>query len=218
MLTEGNLDGATLTVTLGGVTFAAGISAASFELVTNPTLAGLSISSITGGGTGETTATLTLATNADYGEIGDNDTANLAVRVLAAAHSDSSNLTTATLSISPSLLDIDNRAGLNATDALLLFQHYSGARLSGNQATQADAWRRDTGLAQGGDLNGNGTINRHDALIMVFAYEFENLLQNSADLRMLLLSDLRGRMLDTDETYRELLRRALRLRNIAPSP
>ena len=42
-LTEANLDGATLTVTLAGVTYAAGVSATSFELVTSPTIAGLSI-------------------------------------------------------------------------------------------------------------------------------------------------------------------------------
>ena len=60
-LTEDNLAGATLTVTLGGVTYAAGVTAASFELVTSPTIAGLSISTITGGATGTTTATLTLA-------------------------------------------------------------------------------------------------------------------------------------------------------------
>ena len=98
-LTEANLDGASLTVTLAGVTFAAGISATSFELVTSPTIAGLSINSITGGATGTTTATLTLAAGTGYGF---DAATTLAVRVLAAAHSGSTNLTTGTLSVTPS--------------------------------------------------------------------------------------------------------------------
>ena len=222
-LTETNLNGTTLTVTLLGVTYAAGLSPGRFELVTNPNIAGLSINSVSGGGAGETTATLTLTTNTDYAGINDNATATLAVRVLATAHSGSSNLTTATLSVSPSLLDIDNQAGLTATDALLLFQHSLRApRLSGDQAERADAWRQDTGRALGGDINGDNQINEHDALIMVFAYQFEHLLQNSATLRRLYFNGLRGhgrrQMPPTDATYREFLKRALQLRNIAPSP
>ena len=82
-LTEANLDGATLTVTLPcGVTYAAGVSAASFELVTNPALTGLSIGGVTGAAMGAT--------------------ATLAIRVLAAAHSGSTNLTIGTLAVAPS--------------------------------------------------------------------------------------------------------------------
>ena len=98
-LTEANLDGAMLTVTLAGVTYAAGVSATSFELVTSPTIAGLSINSITGGASGTTTATLTLAAGTGYGFA---TAATLAVRVLAAAHSGATNLTTGTLSVTPS--------------------------------------------------------------------------------------------------------------------
>ena len=59
------LNGATLTVTLpSGVTFAGGVSASSFALVTTPAIPGLSIGGITGGASGATTATLTLATGA----------------------------------------------------------------------------------------------------------------------------------------------------------
>ena len=99
-LTEGNLDGATLTVTLpSGFTYAAGVSAASFELVTSPTIAGLSISGVTGGAAGTTAATLTLAAGAGYGF---DAASTLAVKVLAAAHSGSSDLTTGRLSVTPS--------------------------------------------------------------------------------------------------------------------
>ena len=99
-LTEANLDGATLTVTLLGVTYAAGVTAASFELITTPTIAGLSISTITGGATGTTAATLTLAAGTGYGF---DAASTLAVKVLAAAHSGSSDLTTGSLSVAPSV-------------------------------------------------------------------------------------------------------------------
>ena len=90
-LTEDTLDGATLTVTLpSGFTYAAGVTAASFKLVTSPTIAGLSVSTVTGGATGTTVATLTLAAGAGYGF---DAASTLAVKVLAAAHSGSSDLT-----------------------------------------------------------------------------------------------------------------------------
>ena len=90
-LTEANLNGATVTVSLGGLTFASGVSASSFQLVTSPAISGLSISNVTGGASGTRTATLTLATGSGF----DFDTpATLAVRVLAAAHSGSTNVTT----------------------------------------------------------------------------------------------------------------------------
>ena len=99
-LTEDNLDGATLTVTLpSGFTYAAGVTAASFELVTAPTIAGLSISTVTGGATGTNAATLTLAAGTGYGF---DAVSTLAVKVLAAAHSGSSDLTTSTLPVAPS--------------------------------------------------------------------------------------------------------------------
>ena len=88
-LTEATLNGATVTVSLGGLTYASGVSASSFALVTSPTIAGLSIANVTGGASGSTSATLTL------GFTGDFDTpATLAAWVLAAAHSGSMNVTT----------------------------------------------------------------------------------------------------------------------------
>ena len=98
-LTEANLNGARLTVTLpSGFTFASGVSTSSFALATNPTIAGLAISNVTGGASGTRTATLTLATGAGYGF---SRPSTLAVRVLAAAHSGSTDLTSATLAVSP---------------------------------------------------------------------------------------------------------------------
>ena len=99
ILTEDNLDGATLTVTLAGVAYAAGVTAASFELVTSPTIAGLSIGGVAGGAPGSATSTLTLAAGAGYGF---DAASTLAVKVLAAAHSGSGDLTTGTLPVAPS--------------------------------------------------------------------------------------------------------------------
>ena len=98
-LTEANLDGATLTVgLLDGATFT-GVSAASFELVTAPAIPGLSIGGVTGGASGSSRATLTLATGAGYGF---STQATIAVRALAAAHSGAGDLVSDALAVSPS--------------------------------------------------------------------------------------------------------------------
>ena len=95
-LTESALNGAT--VTLVGLTYASGVSASSFSLVTNPSLSGLSVSGITGGTSGSTAATLTLATASGF----DFDTpATLAVQVAAAAHSGSGNVSTGVVALAP---------------------------------------------------------------------------------------------------------------------
>ena len=47
-LTEAILNNATVTVS--GITYASGVSASSFALVTNPGVSGLSVSNVTGGG------------------------------------------------------------------------------------------------------------------------------------------------------------------------
>ena len=97
-LTEANLNGATLTVTLIGATYASGVGASSFQLATAPTIAGLSIGSVSGGASGSTAATVTLATGAGYGF---NAASTVAVTVLAAAHSASGNIATGTLPVTP---------------------------------------------------------------------------------------------------------------------
>ena len=97
-LTESALSGATVTVTLVGLAYASGVSASSFSLVTNPSLSGLSVSGITGGTSGSTAATLTLATASGF----DFDTpATLAVQVAAAAHSGSGNVSTGVVALAP---------------------------------------------------------------------------------------------------------------------
>ena len=97
-LTESALNGGTVTVSLVGLTCASGVSASSFALVTSAAIAGLSISNVTGGASGSTAATLTLATGAGF----DFDTpATLAVRVLAAVHSGSTNVTTGVVPLAP---------------------------------------------------------------------------------------------------------------------
>ena len=86
-LSSANLNGATIEVELGGSTFESGVTAASFELVT--TASGVSIASVSSVSSGDTTATLTLATTANVSAAG-----TLAVKVLAAAHSEGQDFTT----------------------------------------------------------------------------------------------------------------------------
>ena len=109
------------------------------------------------------------------------------------------------------LTDLNQDGSLDDTDAFNLFRAY--LRIPNVDATisqRATDWK-DNGSDQGGDLNSDGRINEQDALIMYYAYEFGDLLDQSAVLRQLLLNGVRDRMPDTDATYRELLRRANRL-------
>ena len=93
-LTEGNLNNATLTVTLEGTTFSGGVTASGFALVA-PGIPGLSIASATAAA-GGATATLTLSFSGDLIA-----RQTLAVRVKAAAHAHSGDLTTATVNVGP---------------------------------------------------------------------------------------------------------------------
>ena len=109
------------------------------------------------------------------------------------------------------IADINQDGRLNAQDAILMYQTYlPGYGVDPDIAARATTWQ-ENGRAVGGDLNSDGPINHRDALIMYYAYEFGDLLDQSAVLRQLLLNGVRGRMPDTDATYRELLRRANRL-------
>ncbi len=87
-LTERNLDGATIAVSLTGTTFASGVAADSFALV--PATPGLSVANVAGAAAGGTTATLTIALSG--GELP--ATQDYAVRVLTAAHAGGIDLTT----------------------------------------------------------------------------------------------------------------------------
>ena len=95
-LTEANLNGATVTVALEDTTFAAGVTKSSFALVTSPAIAGLSVDSISGGASGSTTATLTLAFTGGFDAV-----RTFAVRVKAAAHQRSGDLATGTVAVTP---------------------------------------------------------------------------------------------------------------------
>ena len=92
ILHENNLNAATVTVALTGVTFGSGVTASSFELVT--TMTGVTVNSVSSVSSGDTSATLTLASTADISAA-----ANLAVRVLAAAHTGGTALTTGTVPV-----------------------------------------------------------------------------------------------------------------------
>ncbi len=133
-LTDANLNGATLTVTLPtGVTFSSGVSASSFVLVTSPALTGLSIGSVTGGTAGSTTAILTLATDAGY--VFD-VSATIAVRVLAAANSAGVDRHSPTLVFSPTVVNLPPRAVGSFADLDLDVGESAELRLAGAFADQ----------------------------------------------------------------------------------
>ena len=98
-LTEANLDGAEVTVTLTDITFAGGVTKSSFMLNTN--VSGLTVGSVATVTAGDTSATLTLA----YDDT-DFDTARtLGVTVVASAHALAGALTTGNVPVSPAQLE-----------------------------------------------------------------------------------------------------------------
>ena len=113
LLHENNLNGATVDVALANVTFGSGVTASSFELVT--TMTGVTINSVSSVSSGDTSATLTLASTADI-----TAAADLAVRVLAAAHSGGTDLTAAAVQVAPvSILDAGPGVTANALSIAL---------------------------------------------------------------------------------------------------
>ena len=134
-LTEANLSGATVTVALTGVTFESGVTTASFELVT--TVTGVTIDSISSVSSGDTSATLTLASTADIAA-----TATLAVRVLAAAHSGDVDLTTGTVTVAPVLA-----AGAGASTSTLAVAVREGGMGTWNVVLNADPGSGCTGAS-----------------------------------------------------------------------
>ena len=93
-LTEATLNGATVAVSLAQTTFVSGVTASDFDLVTD--IPSVSISSVSGGASGSTTATLTLAFTGDF-----STDETLAVKVKASAHARSGDLTTAAVAVTP---------------------------------------------------------------------------------------------------------------------
>ena len=127
------LDGATVTVELGGVTFGSGVTASSFELVT--AMSGVSISGVSSVTSGDTTATLTLSAPAAVPAV-----APLAVKVPEAAHSGSVDLTTATVSVTQLV-----SAGSGASTAARALSLEEGAMGGWDVALSADPGASCTG-------------------------------------------------------------------------
>ena len=108
--------------------------------------------------------------------------------------------------------DVNLDGILDEQDAMLMYRTYLGVPVETLFSGRANAWKK-RGQLVGGDLNQDEEINWQDALIMYYAYQFGTLLENNPALSRLLLNGLRGeQLLDTDTTYRELLRQANRLR------
>ena len=107
-LTEGGLNGATVSVTLSNARFASGVTAASFELVT--AIPGVSVSQVSSVSSGDTSATLTLAFTGDF-----SGARTLGVKVLDAAHTGDGDLTTATVPVTarPGVTVSRDRLALN---------------------------------------------------------------------------------------------------------
>ena len=93
-LTEANLHTATVTVALTNATFASGVAASSFALVTD--IQNVSVSQVSGGVMGTNAATLTLSFSGDFTAV-----ETLAVQVAAAAHTGSGDLATGTVVVTP---------------------------------------------------------------------------------------------------------------------
>ena len=111
-LTEANLDGATLAIALTDTTFASGVAASHFALVTE--IPGVSVARVSGAAAGGRAATLTLAFR---GDISADET--LAVTVAAAAHAGGGDLTTGTVAVA-AVLDAAPRARLKAVNESVL--------------------------------------------------------------------------------------------------
>ena len=84
----------------------------------------------------------------------------------------------------------------------------------------AKEWR-EVGVEVGGDLNGDSAIGGDDAMIMYYAYEFEDLLGDgetggTARFRRSLLSELAARPVPGDADLKALLRNAHALRSAVP--
>ena len=82
---------------------------------------------------------------------------------------------------------------------------------------KANEWQ-DQGVDAGGDINGDGSIDGDDALVMYYAYQFENLLGNgntggSTRFRQSLLAGRAGKANPSDADLNEMLRKANALRD-----
>ena len=133
-LTEANLNGATVALTVN-VGFESGVTTASFELVTP--LTGVTISGVSTVNSGDTTATLTLASTATL-----TGTATLAVKVLAAAHASTIDLTTGAVTVRPVLA-----AGAGASTSTLAVPLMEGGMGTWGVVLNSDPGATCTGAA-----------------------------------------------------------------------
>ena len=84
---------------------------------------------------------------------------------------------------------------------------------------KANKWR-EVGLEVGGDINGDGAIDSDDAMIMYYAFEFENLVGNgetggTTRFRRSLLAELATQSNPSDADLKAMLRNAHALRAAA---
>ena len=144
-----------------------------------------------------------------------------------------------------SLADVNANAVVDADDALVMYYAFGFPDLLGDSSgggvarfrrallgdalpgspsdadlrellRRANQWR-DMGMSFGGDLNGDAAIDEQDALVMYYAYQFEDRLGNGETggdpgLRQRLLGGLAGFSDADDATLRRMLRRANSIR------
>ena len=144
-----------------------------------------------------------------------------------------------------SLADVNANAVVEADDALVMYYAFAFPDLLGDSSgggvvrfrrallgdalpgspsdadlrellRRANQWR-DMGMSFGGDLNGDAAIDEQDALVMYYAYQFEDRLGNGETggdpgLRQRLLGGLAGLSDVDDATLRRMLRRANSIR------
>ena len=144
-----------------------------------------------------------------------------------------------------SLADVNANAVVEADDALVMYYAFAFPDLLGDSSgggvvrfrrallgdalpgspsdadlrellRRANQWR-DMGMSFGGDLNGDAAIDEQDALVMYYAYQFEDRLGNGETggdpgLRQRLLGGLAGLSDADDATLRRMLRRANSIR------
>ena len=143
--------------------------------------------------------------------------------------------------------DVNGDGTLDADDALVMYYAYALESLLGNGDTggverfrrtllsgragqpnpgdtelkrmllSANEWK-NAGASTGGDVNGDGTLDADDALVMYYAYALESLLGNGDTggverFRRTLLSGRAGRPNPSDEDLKQMLRNANALRS-----
>ena len=79
----------------------------------------------------------------------------------------------------------------------------------------AEDWQA-AGASGGGDLNASGSVDRDDALVMFYVYDFGQDLKDSASLREAALRPRAGRLVENDSSYQQMITAAERLAGATP--